>query len=65
MVSAGEKKHPIEVVLDGRADGGRHLKTAHASKAEYSSFSLPELQVRVFNLIVEPAPLSVAGGPVC
>ena len=45
----------IEMVADGRMNGGEFLQTSHAAEPLHGSFSSSEWQVRILGPIVHPA----------
>ena len=45
----------VEMVVDGRMDGGEFLQTSHLPKPEHGSLSSSKWKVRILRLIVQPA----------
>ena len=45
MISAGEAAFLVEVVVDGRVDGGELLQTSHAPESLHGTFSSSKRQV--------------------
>lgn len=45
----------VEVVMDGRMNGGEFLQTSHFPKQDHSPFSSSKRQVRILSTIVQPA----------
>ena len=55
-VPAGEAAFLVEVIVDGRMDGGEGLQTSHSSEPEHRSLSSSQWQMRVLGAIVQPSP---------
>ena len=55
MISLGEVALLVEVVEDGRVDGGELLKTSHPPETLHRAFSSSEGEMGVLHTIVEPS----------
>ena len=55
VISLGEIALLVEVVEDGRVDGGELLKTSHAPEALHRAFSSSEGEMGVLHSVVQPS----------
>jgi hypothetical protein len=55
IVSAAERAHLIELVVDGGVSGDEFLQTSHAAEPLHGPLSSSEWQVRILRPIVHPA----------
>jgi hypothetical protein len=47
----------IEVIVDGRVNGGEFLQTSHLPKPQHGTLSSSKRKVRIFNAVVKPPAL--------
>jgi hypothetical protein len=47
----------IEVIVDGRVNGGEFLQTLHLPKPQHGTLSSSKWKVRILNAVVEPPAL--------
>src|SRR5690606_25891033 len=67
MIPAGETSAKVEVVVDGRVDGGEHLQTSHPPEPKHRALTSSERKMRVLGAVVVPTPRALlvpaADGP--